>query len=142
MSTSFRSIRQYLINTVKTSTLIDPSQVFDHEPRDKFSGYPAVTVTPSEEQVSFADTVRNQLHFMFVIKIYQERTETTAGAAEDFVIDLVDQLTALLDADMQLSGSLEGLGYQRPVQTKWSYISSPDVEVRMAAITVDVVAVQ
>jgi hypothetical protein len=141
MTASFNSLSALLVAKVKSSNLVDPASVYNYEPSGEI-GYPVITVTPLEMSSDFADTVRNEIHYHFSVKVRQERIETGQGPAEQLMIQIVDTFQTLFDTDLTLGGQIIGLGYMRPLAVKWSYVQGPQIVERMADVTVEIVVIQ
>jgi len=107
--------------------------VYDYE-ETKPTGYPAITVTPSDGEAEFLDTMRVRRDFVFTIKVYQERIEAKPQGAEQIMRALVDQILSLFDdpANTTLGNTVV---YMKPVKSKWGYLQAPDADVRSCEIT-------
>lgn len=123
---------------IQTSTTIDSAYVYDYA-ISKPGGYPAVTIVPSEMQAHFADTGRNERHWFFDVKVYQERIRAGEDAAERILRQTVDELITLFDADMTLGGAC---AFCRPIPARWAFVQAPDVDTRVASIMLECVAIQ
>lgn len=139
---TFTGISSAIIGKLKQSALLEQAVILNYEPSNGFAGYPAVTVTPSQERASFADSNRNQVNFFFDIKVAQERLDTSAQNAEQLVAAIVDDLMANFNTDYQMNNYLLTNAIARPLQVKWSYRKAPEVEERVATLTVEVLAIQ
>lgn len=132
-----------IVTKVQASTKLDGTNVFDYG-KASFTSYPSVTITPSDDVASFADNLRNRREYSFMVRIYQERLEGGQGEkeAERILRILVDDLISLFDTDLTLGATLKGRGFVYAVPGKWGYVKAPDIDVRLAEITVKGVVVQ
>jgi hypothetical protein len=111
--------------------------VYDY-PNSTPQGYPSAVVFRSETQGSFADTSRDERHYLFDIRLMQERLEVGEQSAERILMQLEDELVAAFDADYNLTGSCN---WCKPIAFKWGFIQAPSVDIRTAIITLDVIVV-
>lgn len=112
--------------------------VYDYEEAEP-SGYPCATVTPADQNASFADTSRNERHYIFSIKVKQERTSQGANKSENIMRGLVDSLVSTFDANYNLNNACN---FAHPIPSRWFYQSAPDVDVRVAEIILEAIVVQ
>ena len=111
-----------IVAMIKTSSNVNNSYVYDYA-LSSFDGFPAITVTPLEDpDPSFADTSRNQRNYSFAIRVYQERLEQGESDSERLMRTLIDDLIAIFDADIYLNTTLQGIGYAKPIPSRWSFI--------------------
>lgn len=131
-----------IVAMVKTSTKVDNISVFDYG-KSKMLNYPAITVTPSDNQDAFfADTVRRQRTYNFAIRVYQERMEQGEDASERIMRTIVDDLISIFDADLYLQTTLQGRGFAKPIPSIWQYVQGEQVNTRMAEIIISCVVIQ
>lgn len=84
--------------------------VYAYEPdKPTNGGYPFATVTPQAFSGEFGDTIRNLRTYTYVVRVYQERTETAFGneKAERLAREMVDEILTAFDADTTLSGRVK-----------------------------------
>lgn len=138
MANYFTQIKAQLKTILQTST--KAKVVYDYvEPKP--SGYPAVIVTPFESTSEFLDTTRNREGYIFKFNVQQERVEIGASEAERIITSLVDEIISIFDSSNNFNIG-NTVVFAHPVQTKWGYISAPDVDVRSCEITIECVAAQ
>ena len=115
-----------LVSAIKTKLENTGSfhEVFDYR-RSDFSGYPAAVVSPADiNDMSFADTARNQRTYIIAIRIYQERLNQGDSNAERILRTIADELITSFDSDPYLSDTLRGRGYVRPIPS--TFLNPPD----------------
>lgn len=121
---------------------VKSASIYDYEP-GLTTAYPAISVVPSDSPAKFADTQRNQRTYTFSIKCLQERKEFGAQKAERVQRQLVDELLTLFDSSRYLYGDqLQGRGYVEAAPSRWAYIQTEQVDVRMAEILLACVVIQ
>lgn len=135
------------INLLNTLTTVDSALAIFNYAMTNIPGYPAITVTPSDNVAQFADTRRNQRSYVFSIKCYQERLKAGEQQSELIMRQLVDSVITLFDANPFLDtvngfGRLNGRGYCRPIPSVWKYIQSEQIDVRMAEVLLECVVIQ
>lgn len=126
---------------VATSDEIDDAAIFEYR-KSGFERYPAVTITMADNTAQFADTSRNRRHYVFSIKVYQERPEQSEEEAERILRTTVDDLISKFDADSYLGNALAGRGFAHPIPSNTRLIASEQVDVLMAEILIDCEVIQ
>ncbi len=130
-----------IITQIKTCSHIANANIFDHAKQD-FDGYPAVTVFAAEGAGRFADTVRNERHYIFSVRVWQERLKQGPENSESLMRTIVDDLISIFDAAPYLDGQrLLGRGYCTPIPSAWRFIQGEQIDMRMAEILIDCVVI-
>lgn len=131
-----------IINVITGSTAIDSTVALFDYARTQMPAYPAITVYPSDSQAQFGDTSRNERHYTFSIRAYQERTKTGEQASEQTMRRLSDSLIALFDANPYLDNNrLNGRGFCRPIPSVWKFAQAEQVDIRIAEVLLEVVVI-
>lgn len=144
LTSGYSVLSNAIKNIVLASPLVNASEVYQYE-KNRFQGYPAVTITMKSGQNVFADTARNMRSFIFSVKVYQERLDIPGGEAEaeNAVRNVVDNLIGLLEQDTtQLGGTLSGKGFMKPINSAALYVQAPDVNVRLVEFDVECVVIE
>lgn len=138
MSHYYADVKAGIVTALQQAT--NAKQVYNYE-EVKPAGYPAITVTPSQGEGSFLDTMRVRRDFTFSVKVYQERVEVGASEAERIMTALVDQCLALFEnsSNTTLSNTVV---FTKPPKERWGYQPVPDADVRMCDITIVAEAAQ
>lgn len=122
--------------------VLDASSVFEYG-KSKFDQYPCATITPFENaNPSFADTLRNRREYIFSIKIYQERGQKGEAETERLMRQLTDSVITIFDANPYLKNVLQGQGFAMPIPSRWAYIQSEQIDVRMAEVLIQCVVIK
>ncbi|MBP9781692.1 hypothetical protein KBC89_03485, partial [Candidatus Woesebacteria bacterium] len=136
MSTNLQILSPLI--AAKISAISGIHAVYEYEPDKPESGkYPFATVTPSEFNGEFADTMRNFRNYIFNVRIYQERTEAGFGnqKAERIIREICDDAISAFDDDTQLGGAVLWI---RPVKANLNYDDRETGDTRVAEIVVEV----
>jgi len=115
--------------------------VFDYD-TGRPTGYPFATVTPSDGESEFGDSVgsgrgRNIQTLRFSIKIWQEREDSAFGPekAQRVAIETLDEVLTAFHADTTLSGTVL---WQRPIS--WSQSDeNRELLVKLLEVTIEAV---
>lgn len=117
-----------------TVTGVAAADVLDYE-KNILDNYPSITVVAADSPADFADTARNSRQYTFSIKCLQERKEFGAQKAERVLRQLTDELLTLFDTSRYLLGNnLQGRGFVHAAPSRWAYIQSDQIDVRLAEI--------
>lgn len=84
---------------------IDKIQEVSDTPKLKFAGYPAVTITPSEDESDYETDSENMRIYVFNVGVFYEVQGTDINTAVDSLYDLVDDILDAFDQDQQLAGT-------------------------------------
>jgi hypothetical protein len=125
----------------KADCLTRTQGVFDYD-TGKTTGYPFATVTPSDGESEFGDSMgsgrgRNIQTMRFSVKIWQEREETAFGAekAQRVAVEVLDEVLTAFHADTTLSGTVL---WQRPIS--WSQEDEGrELLVKLLEVTIEAV---
>ena len=129
-----------IVAKIQTSNEVESSAVQDFS--SKITQYPSIQVTAAGNQESyFADTNRVGRTYNFNVDIYQERFEQGEEEAERILRTIVDDLISIFDADIYLSTTLAGRGYQKPFNGDWGY-TGDQLNTRSARIIVGCQVIQ
>lgn len=139
----WNQLRDAIYNLVNTSSKVDSSvAVYKYNATD-ISGYPAITITPKTGSGVFADTMRNDRHYIFSIKCWQETVGVGEEQAESTLIGLIDDLIQIFDAKPYLYGDmLAGRGFSHPIPSDWRLVSAEQAAVMIAELLIDVEVIQ
>jgi len=92
---SFTTLRPQIKTLLETITAIQEISLI---PKAKFSGYPAATVTPSENSADYETTTENIRVYAFIVRLFYETKDSGIGeaiialeAVVDSVLDKFDQ---------------------------------------------------
>lgn len=85
------------------STLSTFQEVSNY-PKMKFNGYPAATVTPSDQTGDYETTKENVRTYCFIVRVFYETKNTGIETALDALEDIVDSVIDLFDKE-DLKGS-------------------------------------
>lgn len=140
-----KSIILTINNGISTGVItgMNATNVYDHEP-NVFTEYPAISIVPSDTpRTEFADTARNYRDYTFSIKLLQERREFGANKAERVLRTLTDQMLKMFDGSRYLYGDqLLGRGFVQVAPSRWAYIQTDQVDMRMAEILLSCEVIQ
>lgn len=138
MANYYTDIKAAIVTFLQTSTKVRNIYAYENT---KPAGYPAIMVTPFGGDAQFLDTMRNRRTFQFTIRIYQERTEVGAAAAEATITALVDELIAIFEA-AGASNLSNTIVFTEPPSVRFGYLQDPDPDCRTAEITLVGIAAQ
>ncbi len=139
MSHYFADVKAAIVDILRTQCLT-PKHVYDYEESQPV-GYPAVTVTPTDGNGTFIDTMRNRREFVFKVLCTQERIDMGPAEAERILTKVVDEVLAVFES--QAANNLNNtVVFTDPPKVKWGYMTVPDAEVRSCEITITAIAAQ
>lgn len=138
MANYYTDIKAAIVTFLQTSTKVRNIYAYENP---KPAGYPAIMVTPFGGDAEFLDTMRNKRRFQFTIRVYQERTEVGAAAAESTITALVDELIAIFEA-AGASNLSNTIVFTEPPSVRFGYLQDPDPDCRTAEITLVGIAAQ
>lgn len=133
MST-YTNIKNQVISILQTN-ITKAKAIYDYvEPNP--SGYPAINVDWFDGSGLFADTGRNRRKRILRITCQQERLSTTPQDAERILEGMADQIISVFDdrTNLNLNNSCN---FAYPIPSKWGYIQTPDVDVRVVEILLE-----
>ena len=106
----FTTIRTAIKTKLDTLTGVGQPIAFVYdEHRTKLTGYPAITVEPSDMESDFATTIENQRTYIFRIIIHQEIEKVGRSKAIDILCNATDKVITTFDADITLGGAVNFL---------------------------------
>lgn len=119
-------------------------QQVSNSPRLNFTGYPAATVTPSDQESDYQTTTENVRTYAFIIRIFYETKNTGIADALNALEDIVDSVLDAFDQEDLKSASARVVGINLPsgytflniwaTPSVWGEI--PDQELIMAELKV------
>lgn len=80
-------------------------------PALKFSGYPAATIVPSDNESDFETTTTNVRIYSFQIRIFEQIKNDNLNKAYETIEDLIDDVLDDFDKDPALTGVTMPTGY-------------------------------
>lgn len=128
----------YLVGTLLPSvTTLRLQNIYDYEKTD-LAGYPAATVTVTEQPAARLDNSRNKHTYRFVIRVFIDRNTQNFGSntAESILRTLADEITLKVDGDNTLGGNCI---FSEPAAAKFGYINAATDNIRVMEITLDCV---
>jgi len=131
------TIKQILENNERIS------EVYDYETM-KFRGYPAVVITPGENESDYETTTENKRTYVFSVKIFVERKKRSPQDTEKHLRMLMDAVLDDLEKDdnWTLASANMPSGYtllvMHPSPSIWGYVEIGEVTLRFAEIRVAV----
>ncbi len=133
MTANFNDIRAGIAAILSADAdLTGPDQVFQYEPNiESISADPFAVVVAGESEGEFETTFENKRTYGFVIRIFVERKDRGAAAAETLLTSIVDRLTQAFDVNYTLGVS--GVLFTRATPSNWLYVIA-EKEYRMAEI--------
>lgn len=116
-------------------------------PKLTFSGYPAVTVTPSELESDY-ETDRENLHvYAFQVRVFYEAETAGTGSAVDNIEETIENIIQVLD-DEERRGGTRTIGNSlasnfylldiQPTPTEWIYMDEQELVVGELSVLVRV----
>lgn len=138
-----------ILNEVVTvlNTISSLQEVHNYE-KSTFGGYPAVTVTPNEEESDFEATTERMRVYSFNVRLFQETysqqqpDSPKIGNADEILRDAVDDVIAEFDkpTNARLSGNADTTAEKvvnvLPVPSAWAH--DTDRNLRIATINLNV----
>ena len=73
-------------------------------PKAKFSGYPAATITPNENDGEYETNTENERNYSFMVRVFYETKNTGIQAAIEALEEVVDSIIDAFDKE-DLKGS-------------------------------------
>lgn len=115
--------------------------VYNYVPDKPSNGrYPFATVTLSNWEGRFGDTIRNIRTYNFQVQVWSERTEAAFGNSktETIMRSMIDEILTAFDADTTLSGVVK---FVRPVKGNADYEPREVGDTRVAEFVLECVTV-
>lgn len=102
---------------------ISKLQEVSDDPTQKFNGFPAATITPSNQESDYETSDENMRVYAFEVRAFQDIQEGGLSAALDALYDLSDDVLDAFDQDETFSGISLPTGYTmiavRPANAGW-----------------------
>jgi len=139
--TTYKIIKDKLLSVIGA---IDKIQVIKGYSTLELSGYPAVTIYPSNQsQAEYDTTIDNKRYYTFTISAFYDLPNQGMETAQDALFDLVDDIMDALDDNEFLTGISLPADYTmvgiRPTFTMWGTTKAGDKELLVADVTAVVV---
>lgn len=141
MSTNINNLKSVIMNRISTQV----TTVQDVADYDKvvFSGFPAVTVTTTDNENEFWSVGQNQRAFNFDIDVYQQISKGTQTvddnarqSAERIMGNVVSEIIDAFDSYITFGGAADFL---RAAPSTWDFVESAEGFYRHAKIKLQVV---
>ena len=141
MSTNINGLKNQIMQRISTQV----NTVQDVSDYDKvvFSGFPAVTVTTTDNENEFWSVAQNQRAFNFDIDIYVQISKSTQSvddnarqSAERIMGNVVSDIIDAFDDYVEVGGVADFL---RAAPSSWDYMESSEGFMRHAKIKLQVV---
>ena len=141
MATNINALKSTIMNRISSEV----STVQDVSDYDKvvFSGFPAVTVTTTENENEFWSVGENQRAFNFDVDIYQQISKSTQTvddnarqSAERIMGNVVSDIIDAFDSYVTFGGAADFL---RAAPSTWDFVESAEGFYRHAKIKLQVV---
>lgn len=128
----FKDIRAAIVAAIPSGAGELIQAVYGYE-RSTFAGFPAVVVTPSDNEADYASTVSDKVTFIFKVRAYYPiGKEADQEAAEGALEEVVDELLDLFRNRSILGSACE---WVVPAPGTWFYEERSEVPYRAAEIT-------
>ncbi len=129
MTKVFQDIRQKIIDvlTAQATTV----QAVYRSDASQFSGYPAVTVSPSGDEADYGDQAKDKNIVTFILRIYQEIPQSGQDAAEIKLEGAVEQIISIFRVRNVLSGAADWVD---PAPSIWGYQERETGPVRVVEV--------
>ena len=128
MAKTFETLRDFIVTKLQTITAIQQVQT---DPNPDFTGYPATTVYPSNQESDYQNTAQNERIYAFIVAVFYETQKTGIGDALAALYDLVDQIVDSFDQDPTLTGIVLPTGKQivdiTPVTSEWGEVEDKEL---------------
>lgn len=115
--------------------------IYEYQPdKPTDGGYPYATITQSSFNGAFGDTQRNIRHYLFSVRVFQERTEAAFGneKAERIMRELLDEIITAFDNDTTLNHAVKMI---TPISADFDYDQGEVGDLRVAEIIIDAMVV-
>ena len=141
MATDINNLKSQILNRISTNvTTIQDVAGYD---KVVFSGFPAVTVTTTDNENEFWSTGENQRAFNFDIDIYQQIGKDTQSvddnarqSAERIMGNVVSEIIDAFDDYVEFGGAAD---FVRAAPSTWDYMESSEGFMRHSKIRLQVV---
>jgi len=121
---------------------VDKLQEVKDDPSLEFSGYPAATIIPSEQESDYETESENLRVYSFDVHLYQEVQAGGLSAALDTLYDLADDVFDAFDKDSTIRSLSLPTGYTaiaiEPVSAGWEEVPDKKLVVVNTKIRVKV----
>jgi len=141
LSTDINNLKKEIMNRI-SSQVTTVQDVSDYD-KMVFSGFPAVTVTVTDNENEFWSVGENQRAFNFDIDIYQQISKSTQSvddnarqSAERIVGNVVSEMIDAFDTFVEFGGTADFL---RAAPSTWDHMESSEGFMRHAKIKLQVV---
>jgi len=109
--------------------------VYAYEPDKPTDGkYPFASVSLSNFEGKFGDTIRNERTYTFTIRVYQERTKVGNLMAERLLREICDEILTNFDNNTTLDGMVK---WVKPVSGTFVYVDREIGDTRVAEIDLE-----
>jgi hypothetical protein len=132
----FTGCSNYIKSTLIPSvTSMRITNIFDNELTD-LAGFPAATITATEQPGKVLDNSRNEHIYRFMIRIFIDRNKQNFGSskAETILRTLADEITLKIDSDPTLGGNCI---VTKVFPAKFGYVNRESNNLRVMEITLD-----
>jgi len=122
-------IRQKIIQVIKDNC--DKTDTVSYCDSSKFSNYPAIVVSPSDNEADFSSSQEDQYTFIFNIQVHQLISDAGQEQAEKIVEEILDQLLVVFKDHGILAAACD---WTTPAVSQWLYQDREDGQHRVGTI--------
>ena len=140
---SWKTLRPQLKTLLDTISTIHETASF---PKAKFSGYPAATVTPNENEADYETNTENIRTYSFMVRVFYETKSTGIADAITALEEVIDSVIDTFDQDDLKGSGTRTVGVNLPSThtfiniwaTPSAWFELPDEELIYAQIVIRV----
>lgn len=129
MTTVFKDIRQKIIDVI-TAQASKIESVYRSD-RSNFDGYPACTVSPSDNEADYGDQAMDKNVITFIVRVFQQIPQDGQEESEITLEDTVEQLITIFQDKNILSPAAD---WVQPVPSIWGYQDRESGPVRVVEL--------
>jgi hypothetical protein len=140
---SWNTLSSKILTKLQTVSKLDSCYEY---PTEKFDGYPAATITPSEETADFETTSENKRYYAFKIRVFQDipaaavSGEVPIKYAFRILKGCIDDIIDAFDKDPTLTGISMPTGYTflylYSSPSSWGLVTQEDKRIIFAEIDI------
>lgn len=131
MTTVFKDIRQKIMDVIDAdASLIESVYRSD---RSNFDGYPAATVSPSDNEADYGDQAMDKNIITFIVRVFQQIPEAGQEDAELSLENAVEELITIFQDKDALSPVAD---WVQPVPSIWGYQDRETGPVRVVELRI------
>lgn len=129
--TIFKDIRQKIMDVLEADA--SKIEAVYRSDKSEFSGYPAATVSPSDNPGDYSDQAMDKNTITFLVRVFQEIPQSGQEDAELVLEDAVEEVITIFQNRDVLSPACD---WVEPVASTWGYLDRETGPIRVVELRI------